>query len=1594
MSQSEIKKKLMSSRKDLLDIGLRNNMINFRANAKSLLIVDELSEEVLKILYRQGKPMTFAPMPEKRLKQLASSRTAEDQGMELQDESTLELLHELDGLNWDALLGEEGESGTARRHTDTKLQTALNNERLFLNLLKIHTEAETHIQEQGVNVLFLALGFLHWYEADAADKPRKAPLLLVPVELKRGGTKDSFHLAYSGDDLIQNLSLAAKLKTDFALNLPQYMTDASAEADEIPPLADFYAAVSDCVSKQKRWKVVPDEIHLGFFSFGKFLMFNDLDPSVWPEGKQPSDHPVLGQLLGEGFTGESPAVVEGAHLDSVIAPGDIRFVRDADSTQTLAILEAKAGRNLVIQGPPGTGKSQTITNIIAELLGCGKTVLFVAEKMAALEVVKRRLDENHLGDAVLELHSHKATKQSVLKELARTLGQGQPVAKSGAGEIDALKKARDELNAYCEAVNAPIGISDVPFITALGHYLRLKREHGDLPVWPFEPMKNWAQREQAQLREKVAELAMHLQEKGQPPLNPFWGSRKNSFSPAEHKQTAETLNQAISTLRSISGTASQLAAHFGLEQPATLPEVNVICRSAQRATEAPYLKGICLAANDWQNKQDAIRGLLAAGKLMTEIQAKIGAMLIEHAWEQDLLIERQHFANYGDKWWRFLSGKFRQSQARLRGLCKNALPTDNAECLSMIDGILEYQRQGKTYSHHAALGETLYGAQWNKHRSDWEALGHLSEWVIVLHDDLAKGLLPAGILDFLSANSDVPHLDEAIATVRDSVKTLRIQLETVAGQLQCEESIPPSSLLALPLNELNDRLQLWLRELPKLYQLARFNQLHEEMSALGLAEIVEQAAHWQHKPGDLINAFDLTWYSGLVEQGYANSPCLLKFDYAKQSHLLDRFRSLDQSSLGHAQTELAKSIWGRMPGINQPGEMAVIRNELNKKRRLMPIRRLIEEAGRAIQNIKPVFMMSPMSIASFLPPGKLEFDVVIFDEASQVKAVDAFGAMLRGRQVIVVGDTRQMPPTDFFSREIEIDEEDNVTGDIESVLSLFRARGAQERYLSWHYRSRHESLIAVSNVEFYDRRLVVFPSSGTNKHATGLRFRYLPEALYDRGRTRTNRGEAKAVAQAVMAHAKNSPELSLGVVAFSMAQRDLIQVEVELLRRENPAADAYFNGGHPTEPFFVKNLENVQGDERDVIFISIGYGRNESGRIAKEFGPVNREGGERRLNVLISRAKMGMEVFCNFRADELELDVYASHGVRALKHFLKYAETGVLGIPKETGKQPDSPFEEEVMRAIEEKGYQVEPQVGTAGYFIDIAVKDQEFPGQYILAIECDGASYHSSRSARDRDRLRQGVLESLGWRFHRIWSTDWFRDPGQELMRTVAAIEAAKQAVRLDKPVEATIKPVEAPIVKRKALDEEEPTATDNAYCKASLRRTKSSMQLHEAPADYLAQFIKSIADIEAPVHETEVTSRLMESFGVSRAGSRITENVGVAIKHGHRDGMFHYAAGFIYADKTRPAKARNRSAFEPSERKIELVAKEELDAAILDVVRISFSIDQDAAISEALNMLGFGRASANIANTMNLRIRSLLKAGHLKRHEDKLVVDTGMAR
>jgi very-short-patch-repair endonuclease len=1552
--------KLNASRKELLDLGLRNPLINYRTRARKIDVIEEVSCEIHRILVTEGKKMAFVPIPEKILEQ--------------EKDQLLDLFSEKEP-DWSTLFAEEGEeieiNGLPARHVDTKLQTKLTSSVLHGKLLSLHLDARTYIEEQGINILYLALGFLHWYEAETSNKERRAPLLLIPVELQRASAKDRFTLSYTGDDIGENLSLAEKLKSEFAVNLPTLADDETVECDA------YFKKIEKQIAGQPRWTVQQNEIVLGFFSFGKFLMYKDLADNAWPKEKKPGNHAILRALLEDGFREPPSSIPDETHIDELISPESVHQVLDADSTQTLAILDVNAGRNMIIQGPPGTGKSQTITNIIAESIGLGKKVLFVSEKMAALEVVKRRLDNVGLGEAVLELHSHKTNKRVVLEELRRVLDSGKPILGNVDDDIQSLIKMRDKLNAYCEAVNTPLLNSRETPIRAVGRYLALGDDVAKLPRMDFAAMKDWSQADYRQHRLLVEELQRRLGTTGIPRQNPFWGIQRTVLLPADQEGIRQALGHALTHTKSLVAGAKKLSSHLQLGEPQAGHDVLALCRAAIRATEAPHLKGVRLTSGDWQARRDDLKRLIEAGTRLKQLHDTFDQHLIPDAWEQDLLEVRQHYANYGKKWWRLLSGNYRRAKAKLRGLCKKGLPPRPDHCLKLIDAVLEARREKEIYKQHETVGGHLFGAQWQREESDWPVLSKLLEWIVQLYQEVGDGRLPSGIVDFLSGSPSLHGIREEVDQVSVVLKVQEASMTEVETQLQlfirtnASEGSKRIHLSDLRFLQQQGLLKRWLDELPRLPAMVQYNVTAKELRERGLGFVLPHVEGWERGADDLLRAFDATWFGGLIEVAFSERRELQQFDRVGYEYAIEKFRELDRLLLEHNRARLALRHWDNIPkSLELGGELQILKRELNKKRKLFPIRKLIVQAGRVMQAIKPIFMMSPMSIAKFLSPGTVGFDIVVFDEASQVKPVDAFGAVMRGEQVVVVGDNKQLPPTSFFDSLAEVaeddEEEETIASEMESILGLFAAQNAPERMLRWHYRSRHESLITVSNHEFYDDKLIIFPSPGCNPNATGLSFNYLSDTHYDRGRTRSNPEEAKIVAEAVMKHACECPDLTLGVAAFSTAQRDAITYQLEFLRRKYPSCEDFFNR-HPQEPFFVKNLENVQGDERDVIFVSVGYGKNKEGYMSMNFGPVNREGGERRLNVLITRARQICEVFANFTADDIDLNKSNARGVVALKNFLAYARDPrdwYIETPYATKQETDSPFEEEVIRSLTRLGYQVTPQVGSAGFRVDIGIVDANRPGRYLLGIECDGATYHSARSARDRDRLREEVLKGLGWRIHRIWSTDWFRDPESELRRTVEAIEQSKvywagvDAGDDGARTHSTSPEPPAQIEREQHTPKSKTVSVAGQYELATVRINLGRKELHELSPDKLANYIERVAEVEGPVHEEVLVQRITNGAGLSRAGSRIQQAIQKGIGYAKRQDLIDVRGKFIW-HSVNQVDIRDRSGLDASMRKFEYVAPEEIAAAINEVVKSAYSISLEEAISTAFGMLGFQRVT-----------------------------------
>lgn len=1514
--------RLEAARKELLDLGMRNTLLNYKVpKARGLHMVQEQSRSIYQILVKQNKAMTFLGRAGKN-----------------DDEELFEFPPLSDAELQDA-------------YNDTRLQTNESEQKLQTKILNTYYAARTSIEEQGVNTLFLSLGMLNWFEKGNAEEVRQAPLVLVPVALERSSASERFRLRYTGGEIGANLSLQAKMMADFNITIP------GLPDEEDLDLTAYFNEIQQHVSHLENWKVDHDAIELGFFSFGKFMIYHDLDSTGWPDSKKPFDHPILQSLFGSGFNEPQPTFGEEHKLDEETGADRLLQVVDADSSQVIAMLAVHEGRNMVIQGPPGTGKSQTITNLIANAVGNGKKVLFVAEKMAALEVVKRRLDSINLGEACLELHSHKANKRELHSELKRVLELGKPTVAHLEEEVRLLEPLIQELNAYVNEVNRPVGKSGLSAHEVMGSLLKISNENEGykFPKISIDNLPSLDSRQVQDLERIAEQIEARLSKIGQPEKLVFYGSNLTVFLPKDEEQAKELLTNSVHVTESLADASKALAELMGFQAPVDLVETNRLLATAEWASKNPGTASMAVTDNAWLSRQKDITDILQTGSRLKELHRKYDTVFIPEAWDQDVLEIRQSIMTHGNKWYKFIIGDYKRSVKKLAALLNTAVPDDTQKKLDLVNALMEGKRLASALDSGDALAGKLFGIQWQKQKSDWEALQKAADYLNSLHTHIQQGQVRQEVLQCIEKDGDTNTLISYTGRLRNLIDEQKQAFNALFKHLDFSGNGIGNFKLSAQVSVLNQ----WMQQLPEIHKTVLWNVLKEDIIKQGAAFLVNTVENWPDAAVHLKTALQKTWYDYLLEQAMLNSPELRKFERSTHEETIARFRKIDVLKQYYNRAKVALKHWEGVPKQDGGGQINILKSEFNRKARHMPIRKLIQEAGMAIQAIKPVIMMSPMSIAGFLPPESIDFDLVIFDEASQVRPVDALGAILRGKQVVVVGDTKQMPPTSFFDKlNTDTEDEENVTADMQSILGMCDAQGAPQRMLRWHYRSRHESLISLSNQEFYENRLVIFPSPGS-KHRMGLAFNHLPDTFYDKGKTRTNPGEAEKVADAVIAHAVKNPKLSLGVVAFSTAQMQAIQNAIELRRRKNPDVENYFRA-HADEPFFVKNLENVQGDERDVIFISIGYGRTEDGKVPMSFGPLNNEGGERRLNVLITRAKSRCEVFTNITAADMSIGPNARFGIRALKSFLYFAQHGKFESDRDELPYQPKPFEGIIADALRNAGYTVREKVGSAGFYIDLAIADPDHPGRYLLGISCDGTSYQAAQSARDRDRLRNAVLEGMGWNLMHIWSLDWFRNPAGELKLIMEAVEKAKaQADHNDAVEEEAMEELKS-IIREEPL--EEITAVYPLYETAVLPPEVAGQELHMYPVGRLGDWVHEVVMAESPVHFDEMARRIADANGISKIGSRVRMAITTAADYAVANGLITRRGDFLWHPQKELLTVRDRSGLPSGSRKIAWIAPEEISLAITKVVADSVAIQPDHAVLPVARLLGFSRVTEEI--------------------------------
>jgi very-short-patch-repair endonuclease len=1261
-----------------------------------------------------------------------------------------------------------------------EIQTAMGKDELIRKLSYIHRQTQGTIEEQGYTPLYLALNFLEWTESPDSMESCLAPLILVPVGI-RLTSRNVYEIFWTTEEVQDNYAIKVKLQKQ-GLELPEVRS-----LDNWKSIEEFFVEINRIASENDGWEV-QESIYLDFFNFTKIIMYKDLNPRSWPTQDPLLDNHLLKLIFDPKPDQQKPFRLSEDEIDEVLDFKARFYVMDADPSQIAAIEDVRALNNLVVQGPPGTGKSQTIVNIIADTLSAGKTVLFVSEKLAALEVVKKRLDDVKLGDFCLELHSRKSNKKQFIEALRRILDvpSGKPVRHEAKfAELGILQK---RLNEYAEAIRTPCcARGKSPFVligereAAIRYFLAKGKKLPSLKLNQAILWSNDKWNSEKSLLRQLAEVfpTCQLQD------HTFYGCEPTGSGHFFKNELRESLNGCRTLLQLIQQIMTKWAESYGIFLPQAWEDCQTAYATVELIEASSRFEPVPVAplVSDTPDELERARTLIKELAALQEQRVILGVKFKPDSFNErnlDSLAEK-HFL---DDNWHILRHpiKHHSLMSDLLSLYKQKPPKPLNRIKADLERLELCIRAQKDLDSKKDEARSVFGRLWQGPQSNCEDLSHFVDWAKEFKDLLRLGMLSNKIIEVLKSGLSYRSLRDEMDAFRLHWQNLQKQHRDLGERLKPDyQKLAGREAECMQLSELLKIWDRWDANLDMIHDWNLFLEKRKECSQTDAEAIVSLVESGVILPEDMTQCLKGLFAASVLDEVFEANANLKSFKVTLHQKRVEEFAQLDRHLVELNHTRLSQHLRKmryQFPDVPQAQSEKFLKREMSKQRNHKSVRTIFAQASSEILGLKPCVMMSPLSVAQFLQPGKVSFDVVIFDEASQIRSEDALGATVRAKQIVVIGDSKQLPPTNFFDVVMDDSDEDAALTPYESILERCEASGFAKSYLKWHYRSEHESLIAVSNQQFYDNKLVIYPSPIQRNDKLGLHFHHVPDGVYDRGDARTNRVEARLVAEQAIQHYRNWPTATLGIGTFSLAQSEVVIDQIQALLTANPDLERYFSQSEP-EYCFVKNLETIQGDERDVIFISVGYGFDSDRKLSRNFGPVNQDGGERRLNVLITRARKKCVVFANFLPSDLAVDPNANKGVHSLKAFLEYAESGHLSMTYENDFE--SEFERSVCECLRGHGFEVHPQVESVGYRIDLAIPHPSESGRYLLGIECDGRKYHSSRVSRERDRLRQQILEQRGWKIIRLWSTDWYWQRLDAEHRLVTAIKNALDEARQD---------------------------------------------------------------------------------------------------------------------------------------------------------------------------------------------------------------------
>lgn len=1550
--------KIIQWERKLLDLGLRNTLINMRLT-RTIVPILSSSLDDLEDALSSGDEFTLLPCPSE---------------WSLLGRSTynFENVNDL-GAYKEIILQEFGNKHLHSVFSDADLKSIL---------INLYRTAKTNLEENGANTLYLALGILRWYESPSSCKPRYAPLVMLPVDIIRKSNY-GYVIHLRDEDPQINITLLEFLKHNF--NLVISGLDPLPNDEHGIDVRKTFAIIRHAIMEQPHWDVL-ESVFLGIFSFTQFVMWNDIRNRL----SDLKRNKIVSSLLDGKLSWES----ESMQIGDSVREDDTLLPLPADASQLFAIRAAMGGESFILDGPPGTGKSQTITTMIANAIAQGKTVLFVAEKRAALSVVRERLDKLGLTPFCLELHSNKSSKRYVLDQLKTATEITRNISSSEYQEKAVQATTlRENLNKYAVALhkNRSSGIS---VFDMLNRYEKYDKYMSDIE-FSQEFIRSIGPGSLTGFDLVLERLIAAGKALGHPHNHPLRYIGVTQYSQLLKNELPKTLKTCKDALTALISCYKELCQNIDYEYPSTINEWTLVANIASSLYCWHELPRSWAKEQDLVDLVQKVRELIYHAKKAESIKAELMERWMPGFLQQDGNELTNRYRVISEKWFLPKTIGLHNIRKRLAIYSKNGI---NKETLSAdIQTLVQYRNEEHQWTDSLAMLKDGLEFLYDEKNQDWGKIDQACSSALQYSKDI----------EGLSGNDELrikyAALKETNGITKKALNTWQAYLDSfkqLDGLISMrKEFVQKDTLIssqAIMCNEIDENLD-------KLKEWMTFYGIAQEAQNMGLKNVVSAyEAGLAHDA--VLPCFHRSIYKSMIQDIIENDDILNRFSGVVFNENISQFKRIDKELLAATRKEIYYRLAAKIPDFSRESahssELGILQRAIGSGGRGISIRKLFEQIPHLLPRLCPCMLMSPISAAQYLDPKRTPFNIVIFDEASQLPTCKAVGVLARGENAIIVGDQNQMPPTSFFTSNDDF-MDNQQDEDLESILRDCLALNMPRTHLQWHYRSRHESLIAFSNRQFYESRLLTFPSINDRES----KVKFIPvHGYFDSGKTRQNHAEAKAIIEEIIRRF-NDPELykySLGVVTFNIQQQTLVQDMLDEKCALNPELKNWIDhAGEYGEEVWIKNLETVQGDERDVILFSIAFGPGENGaRPSMNFGPLNRDGGWRRLNVAISRARYEMIIFSSLQPEMIDLSRTSANakGVKALKAFLEYAKSGLLPVDKYSTDQyveqeQSNGIAESICQALNAADYCTAKSIGKSEYRIDVGVIDPQRPDRYMLGILLDGKSYGHAKTVHDREIEQISVLEGLGWKLYRIWSMDWWDDKQKEIEKLLAYLEDSKKKSTGLIPSQ--------PIVEKKATEAVE---TEQAVVASAYKEPESIIKPHTNAYPYVLanllfhnisadDFLKDRGEIyhkfvsviatEGPISESLLIHRVLQSYGIARAGSRIQAWSRAILKTITCQVTEQGNQTFYWRSDQKPAMYigyRVSTGDGEAKRAAIDVPKEEVANAACEVLEEQIGLPKEDLIKETAKKIGYQRNGPMVVEVMKSGIDYAHITGRIK--------------